>query len=215
MTPDIATRRTQRRAGHCVCHTNAGFSLLELLIVVSLIFVLFTMYFSRGSRGHQLKQMAACQRNLENIFVALKKYSLDNNDRFPAVTGATTSEGPLSLLVPRCTTGTEYFICPGSKDAKLPDAKPFADGRISYAYYMGHTVKEGGDQPLMSDRQVNTNSKLAGEPVFSNSGKKPGNNHDKYGGMVMFCEGTVRSSAPFASMPLTNAANIILLNPRP
>lgn len=192
-----------------------GSSLLELLIVVALILVLFTLYFGGGTRGYQLKQIQNCEKNLENVYVALKIYSTDNNDRFPVLSTAKTSEGPLSQLVPRCTTGTEFFICPGSKDGKLPDAQPFANRTISYAYYMGHTIKDGAEQPLMSDRQVNSFPKLPGEPLFSQDGKKPGANHKKYGGNVLFCDGNIQSSTAASAFTLTNAPNTVLLNPKP
>src|ERR1700679_4248724 len=120
---------------------------------MALIVVLFTLYWSGGSRDFQIKQIASCDKNLRNIYGALNTYAVDNQDRLPALTNATTSEPVLSQLVPRCTTGTEYFICPGSKDSALPDAQPFADRRISYAYYMGHTAREGADQGLLSDRE--------------------------------------------------------------
>ncbi len=134
--------------------------------------------------------------NLQNIYVALKTYSLDNprSSRLPGFAGAQTSEPVLSQLIPRDTTGTEFFICPGGKDSLLPDAQPFADRKISYAYYMGRSLADGADQPLLSDRQVNTDPKLIGQPLFSADGKKPGNNHNKYGGNVMFCDGTVQMS---------------------
>lgn len=192
-----------------------GFSLIELLIVMALIVVMFTMYWSGGSRSYQTKQMANCEKNLENIFVALKTYSVNNQGRFPTLAGATASEPVLSQLVPRATTGTEYFICPGTKDKKLPDALPFAGARISYAFYEGHVSSDGADEPLVSDRQVDTNSKTQGQLLFSPDGKKPGNNHDKYGGNVMFCDGTVRNSPPKAAFDLTNAPNVTLLNPSP
>src|SRR4051812_6933159 len=99
---------------------GSGFSLLELLIVVTIIFVLFTLYFSSGSKAYQTKQIANCEQHLLTVYVALKTYSIDNNDRFPTLVNATTSEGPLSQLVPRYTTGTEYFTCPGTKDSTLP-----------------------------------------------------------------------------------------------
>ena len=161
-------------------HVRGGFSLLELLIVMVLIIVMFTFYFGGGSRSYQTRQMAKCEKNLENIYVALKTYSLDHNGQFPQLAGAATAEPALSLLVPRATTGTEVFICPGGKDKPLPEAQPFADRRISYAYYMGQTAAAGADDPLVSDRQVDTNSKTRGQPLFSADGKKPGNNHNKY-----------------------------------
>jgi len=194
---------------------RGGFSLIELLIVVAIIFILFTLFLSSGSKSFQTKQLANCGRNLQNIYVALKTYSLDDKDLFPALTNAQTSEPVLSQLIPRYTTGTEFFTCPGSKDSALPEAQPFADRKISYAYYMGHSVKGGADQPLLSDRQVNTSDKLQGQPLFSADGKKPGNNHNKFGGNVMFCDGNVQTSPALAAFNLTNAPNIVLLNPKP
>ena len=208
---DRTPARSSRGAPLC----DRGFSLLELLIVVTVIFVLFTLYFSAGSKAYQTKQIAACEKNLQNIYVALRTWSQDNNDRLPLLADAKTSEAPLSQLIPRYTTGTEFFICPGSKDSPLPDAKPFADRKISYAYYMGRTLKDGADQPLLSDRQVNTNAKTAGGPLFSPDGKKPGNNHNKYGGNVMFCDGIVQSSPAQSAFALTNTPNVVLLNPKP
>jgi prepilin-type processing-associated H-X9-DG protein len=189
--------------------------LLELLIVTALIVIMFTLYFGGGSRSYQTKQLANCQQNLRNIYVALKTYSIDNSDRFPAMTAPQTSEPVLSVLIPRYTTGTEFFTCPGSKDSKLPDAQPFAGRKISYAYYMGHTIKDGADQPLASDRQVNTDPKAPGQLIFSPDGKRPGNNHDKYGGNVLFCDGSAQPSPAQSAFNLTNAPGIVLLNPKP
>jgi prepilin-type processing-associated H-X9-DG protein len=192
-----------------------AFSLVELLIVTAIIIVLFTLYWSGGSRAFQTKQLAKCERNLQNIYVALKTYSLDNHDHLPALAGAQTSEPVLSQLIPRDTTGTEFFICPGGKDSALPDAQPFADRKISYAYYMGRTLTDGADQALLSDRQVNTDAKLPGQPLFSADGKKPGNNHNKYGGNLMFCDGSVQTSPASSAFTLTNPPNVVLLNPKP
>lgn len=194
---------------------NGGFSLLELLIVMVLIIVMFTLYFGGGSRGFQTRQIANCGKNLETMFIALKTFSVDNGGKFPYLTDAKTSEPVLSLLIPRSTTGTECFICPGSRDKALADAEPFADRKISYAYYMGWTASAAPDSPLVSDRQVNTNAKVAGQPLFSADGKAPGNNHNKYGGNVLFCDGSARSSPPLAAFDLTNNGETVLLNPKP
>jgi prepilin-type processing-associated H-X9-DG protein len=202
-------------AGFPTRSRHDGFSLLELLIVAALLIIMYTLYFGGGSRSYQTRQIAACDKNLGDIFVALKTYSVDNDGRFPVLVNAQTSEPVLSQLVPRSTTRTEFFICPGSSDKPLPDAQPFATRTISYAYYMGHTAADGADQPLVSDRQVNTNSKVAGELAFSPDGKKPGNNHNKFGGNVMFCDGSVRSTPARAAFDLTNAPNVVLLNPNP
>ncbi len=83
--------------------------------------------------------------------------------------------------MPKYTADTSIFICPGGRDAQIPSGEPLRKHKISYAYYMGRRL----DTPqalLMSDRQVDTQPKRAGEFVFSPDGKPPGNNHHKYGG---------------------------------
>lgn len=215
MIPDVTPiEERQARLGGSL-PAGGGFSLIELLIVVAIIFTLFTLYFSSGSKAYQAKQIAACEKNLQNIYVAMKTYAADNNDHLPSLANAQTSEPPLSQLIPRYTTGTEFFICPGGKDSQLPDAQPFAERKISYAYYMGHTVQDGASQALVSDRQVNTDPKTQGQLLFSPDGKKPGNNHNKYGGNVMFCDGNVQVSPAQSGFNLTNAPGVVLLNPKP
>lgn len=194
---------------------ESGFSLIELLIVVALIIIMFTLYWSAGSGAFQAKQLKKCEKNLQYIYIALQTYSTDNTEHLPFLADAKTSEPVLSLLVPRSTTGTEYFVCPGCNDSAPPEAQPFPDRKISYAYYMGHTLKDGADRALLSDRQVNTEPKLQGQPLFSVDGKKPGANHNKYGGNILFCDGNVQTSPAASAFNLTNGSNIILLNPKP
>lgn len=192
-----------------------AFSLLELLLTVAIIVVLFTLYFSSGSQEYQARKLRECENNLQNIYAALRTYATDNNGALPGLAQAKTSEAPLSLLVPKYTTGAEYFICPGSKDKPLPDAQPFANRKISYAYYMGRKLTDGDRVPLMSDEQVNTLPKTAGQLVFSPNGKPPGNNHNKYGGNVLFCDGDVQFSPPNAAFNLPTGPDVVLLNPKP
>ena len=118
-----------------------GFSLLELLICMALMMVLFVMANSFGSKSYQDRQKIACEKNLQTIHVALKIYAMENKSAFPYLPGAVSSEAPLSALVPRYTSVTGIFICPGSKDKALPEAKPFANRKISYAYAMGLTTQ--------------------------------------------------------------------------
>jgi len=191
-----------------------AFSLIELLITMALIIFMFVMLYSPRSQSHQRKQKLACQKNLQTIYMALQIYANDSNGAFPARAGAQTSEAALSLLVPRYTSVTESFICPGSRDAKLPEGEPFEKRKISYAYYSERRMADT-NEVLMTDAQVNALPKTQGQPIFSSDGKKPGNNHNKYGGNFLFCDGNVQMSSAAAPFSLVPTPGVVLLNPRP
>ena len=106
-----------------------GFSLLELLLVLGIMLVLGGLMYGTNSRSRQRAMQASCQKNLQTIALALQVYSGDFQSAFPLVKSTTTAEEPLSLLVPKYTSATEPFICPGTKDAALPEAESFKERR--------------------------------------------------------------------------------------
>lgn len=172
------------------------------------------MMYGSGSRSRQERDKAGCQKNLHQVYLALELFSNDYDGLFPIVTGAKTSEAPLSLLVPKYTVATGSFVCPGRGDPDLPEGEPFARRKISYAYYMGLRASDALE-PLMSDRQINAAPRNKGDLLFSATGQPPGNNHHKYGGNVLFVGGDVRMSRPKAEFSLSPAQTVILLNPKP
>ena len=190
----------------------AAFSLIELLITVAIILILTTLYFGPNTSNRQSALKRVCQKNLEKIYVSMEIYANEHGGKFPETAGAQTSEEALDMLVPKYTSDTSAFICPGSSDGALPAGESFKSRKISYAYYMGR-FSTNGQQVLMSDRQVDTRAKSAGQTVFSTTGKPPGSNHRKFGGNFLFCDGHTEMSpalAPFA-LGLTNGE--VLLNP--
>jgi prepilin-type N-terminal cleavage/methylation domain-containing protein/prepilin-type processing-associated H-X9-DG protein len=191
-----------------------GFSLIELLIVIALILILTTMYWSSSSPSRQRLQLNACQKNLQKIYVALQIYANDHAGRFPDGAGARTSEEALDVLVPRYTVDTPVFICPGSKDPPLPAGEPFRQRKISYAYYAGRGATDT-QAVLMSDRQVDAQAKVAGQCAFSGTGKPPGNNHDKFGGNFLFGDGHTETTPAQLPFSLVLTQGVVLLNPRP
>jgi prepilin-type processing-associated H-X9-DG protein len=205
--------KSSRRIQSAREHHRAAFSLIEMLVVLALLIVLTTLYWGSSSGSRQRQAQTACQKNLQTAFIALDIYGKEHAGRFPEAPGAQTSEEPLALLVPRYTSDTSVFICPGSGDSQLAPGESLLKGRISYAYYMGRAATDT-QTVLMSDKQVNTQSKAQGQLVFSSTGKPPGNNHNKYGGNLMFCDGHVELSPPCASVPLALSQGVVLLNPK-
>jgi len=156
-----------------------------MLIVVILLVVLTVVMGGGYGAAARNRTLADCRKNLQKIYLALSIYQNDNNGVFPYLKDAATPSGPLSLLVPKSTTVTEMFICPGSSDPTLPEAESFASRRISYAYYMGRTTNDDPGAIIVSDAQVDIAPKKTGQQIFSEDGKKPGNNHGKYGGNLL------------------------------
>jgi len=189
-----------------------AFSLVELLVVLALLFILTVWSASRFTTSARRREIAACQGNLEKIYLALSLYRGDNS-AYPALPDARASEEPLSLLVPKCTTGTEIFLCPSSADKALPEGERFGRGRISYAYYMGRGTNDDPQDILLSDWQVNSAPKKKGWPVFSLDGKKPGNNHNADGGNLLSCGGAASHSEARAERDLLFPPTVRLLNP--
>ena len=197
---------------------TAGFSLIELLITLALMIILTTMMYGFGSARRQRNQKQLCADNLMKIYLAMQIYANDFGGELPLNTNAVTSEAVLDALVPRYSADTSIFICPGGRDAEIPSGEPLSKHKISYAYYMGHHLAaNAGAMPfaLMSDRQVNTEPKRAGEMVFSPDGKPPGNNHHKYGGNILFSDGSVQTTGPLLPFSLAFTQGVVLLNPKP
>jgi prepilin-type N-terminal cleavage/methylation domain-containing protein len=191
-----------------------GFTLVELLITLALMSVMTVMLYGFASASHQRSQKKLCADNLQKIYLALQIYANDFGGRLPSDTNAVTSEPVLNELVPRYTADTSIFICPGARDSQIPSGEPLIKHKISYAYYMGRRL----DTPqafLMSDRQVDTQPKRAGEYVFSPNGRPPGNNHHKYGGNFLLCDGSVQDSPALLTFSLPATPGVVLLNPKP
>jgi len=197
----------------CQQSNNAAFSLIELLVVLAVILILTTMYWNHGPSKRDI-DLGSCRQNLEKIYLAMQIYAHDNADKYPVSTNAVTSEDALAVLVPQYTSDTAIFTCPATGKSPLTPDKPFREGRISYAYYMGRRASET-DKVLMSDEQINTSSKSKGSTVFSEDNRPPGNNHGKGGGNFMMGEGSVISSPGNAPFSLSVTPPIVLLNPKP
>lgn len=193
---------------------RAAFSLIELLVVAALLLILTTMYWGSASGKRKRSLQADCQQNLQKLFIAMQIYSNDQKGKFPVFAGARTSEDALDLLVPHYTVDTSVFICPASNDSSLPSGESLRRNKISYAYYMGRQATDTSDV-LVTDRQVNDQPKNAGQPLFSGTGKPPGNNHQKDGGNLLFADGHVDASPPLAPISLVLTQGVVLLNPKP
>jgi len=184
------------------------------MIVLVMILLLTVMTSGHLSTSAAKRTFTECRGNLQKVYIAVSFYKSDNNGAYPFVAGAENPAQPLSLLIPKCTTTTEIFICPGSKDGPLPEGESFAKEKISYACYMGRGSNDGPDEAFITDAQVNDLAKVKGQQIFSVDGKKPGNNHGKRGGNILCLGGEVTQDEATASRDYTIPASVRLLNPK-
>ena len=192
----------------------AAFGLLELLVVVGIVLILFTMYWSFSASDHRKQNRLSCTHKLQKVNVAMQIYSNEHAGGFPMAPGVATSEIPLDELVPHYTVDTPVFICPASGDPPLPAGESIRQRKISYAYYMGRHATDA-EAPLMSDRQTDTQPKQAGQIVFSTTVKRPGNNHEDRCGNFLFVDGHVDFTPPQVPFAIGLTQGVVLLNPKP
>ena len=200
-------------AKYCIAGARRGFSLIELLITTALILTMFVMTYGSRTKSRDLRHMQQCSRNLQSVFVALDIYANEHGGVFPVVTNAPSSEVALAVLVPKYTSITSAFICPGSGDAELPGGESFERRKVSYAYYMGRRRADVAE-PLLTDEQVDVSAKIAGRPLFYQNGKGPGNNHKGKGGNLLYADGRVQTTGQTAPQSLLLNDGVTLLNPK-
>lgn len=115
---------------------QAGFTLIEMMIVVAIIAILVSIIVPNFIRARAQAQTAACESNLKEIATALELYETDN-DRYPnsgTVDASDTNLQPYLKQVPvdpaagpslyytytvadgSTSTASYTIVCPGTHD---------------------------------------------------------------------------------------------------
>ena len=114
-----------------------GFTLLQLLVVISLIAVLSALLFGVFGRGRSAARRSQCELHLKEIAMALDTYRQENG-RMPSL---------LSDLVTKKYVPADTLRCPNDPDLKLHA------GELTYSSYSdGYLVREprdSGELPIV------------------------------------------------------------------
>jgi len=114
---------------------KAGFSLLELMVLVGVVAIIAVLLLpplaNRNYRGFKAQRIK-CINNLKNVGLAYRIYATDNNDRFPTSSLASNAVNLASVKITEVfqslsneLSTPKLIICPA--DNKAAEANSFAN----------------------------------------------------------------------------------------
>jgi prepilin-type N-terminal cleavage/methylation domain-containing protein/prepilin-type processing-associated H-X9-DG protein len=122
---------------------RSGFTLVELLVVISIIALLIALLLPALSKAKAVAHTVMCQSNLKQIYLGFAAYAAESTDYMPQLTsysdvlGNSGYFGAPKLWGPNITAGTynfalnrwQVFKCPGEEPEKLVTADSSYNGR--------------------------------------------------------------------------------------
>jgi prepilin-type N-terminal cleavage/methylation domain-containing protein/prepilin-type processing-associated H-X9-DG protein len=189
--PDPGTRRADARA---------GFTLVELLVVIGIIAVLIGILLPVLSRAREQANRTKCLANLRTIGQAVFDYANANRDRLP------NGNGPQVWLDPEAANWVmknfaedlgdgRVFHCPSDKDENEPDVIDNAyqndpkSARISYEFFSLFWPSSYGPKLAMLKGRAPVAWDLDGGPRDPKLKGNGDENHGPTGGNVLFSDG--------------------------
>lgn len=143
-------------------HRREAFTLLELLIVITIIAILSAIVVPVANSVVGMARRAAAGSNARQIALGLRTYAIDHGGRFPA--GGSNEKGALRnandafrLIIDYVDRDERLFAVPGSAWGPAADGRcdtpeeTLAAGENHFAYIAGLTSDSRGTWPLVVD----------------------------------------------------------------
>jgi len=111
-----------------------GFTLVEMLVVISIIVMLAGMILPVLSKARRKGVETECKSNLKQFGSALELAKTDNNERLP---------GRLTNLYPSYCDNKELFICPADITNGKEGGKPDSDEKKDWESDGDETIEKG------------------------------------------------------------------------
>ena len=102
---------------------KAGFTLIELMIVIAIIAILAAILVPNFIRARAQGQLTACKSNLKNLATSLEMYSTDNAGHYPSPAANMDKLTPNYLkIIPQCPSAQSNTYSAAYLFATVPDA---------------------------------------------------------------------------------------------
>lgn len=139
--------------------TGKAFTLVELLVVMSIIAILLALLLPTIRRAKEQSNRIICQKNLRDIWNGVVVYSTEFNDRIPFLVRGDVADDPFDPKNPQAVgvvlgpyVGPRAFICP-SAVAGYPDRDPNSRRRWKLTYDFSTADRLGGPPIPYDDAQ--------------------------------------------------------------
>ena len=140
-----------------------GFSLIELLVVISIIALLVALLIPALDRARELAHVVQCASNQRQLHMALVTWATDSDEALPPGTGYGVGHSIIAhrglrrsgdffdVLVPAYLEPREVWYCPGGPVA--PDSVRFPSAPPGPSNTYWSFLESGGDYAVFSQAQ--------------------------------------------------------------
>lgn len=104
---------------------KAGFTLIELMIVIAIIAILAAILVPNFLKARAQGQLTACKSNCKNLATALEMYASDYGGRYPTALTVLTGSGSYLKTIPTCpAAGSDTYTASYGR-TQTPDSFSF------------------------------------------------------------------------------------------